>query len=60
MYMFPEFGINENTVSIPTSIVVDRFGSLDNFKNLLRRDENTNNVPPSQGLMTSPQTSKTV
>ena len=58
--MFPEFGINENTVSIPTSIVVDRFGSLDNFKNLLRRDENTNNVPPSQGLMTSPQTSKTV
>ena len=58
--MFPEFGISENTVSIPTSIVVDRFGSLDNFKNLMRRNEDTNNVPPSQGIMTSPQTSKTV
>ena len=58
--MFPEFGINENTVSIPTSIVVDRFGSLDNFKNLMKTNEQTNNVPPSQGIMTSPQTSKTV
>tara|TARA_R100001480_G_scaffold1831_4_gene5860 strand:+ start:488 stop:931 length:444 start_codon:yes stop_codon:yes gene_type:complete len=58
--MFPEFGISENTVSIPTSIVVDRFGSLDNFKNLMKTNEQTNNVPPSQGIMTSPQTSKTV
>ena len=56
----PEFGINENTVSVPASIIVDRFGSLDNFKNLIRKEDNTNNVPPSQGIMTSPQTSKTV
>ena len=58
--IFPEFGINENTVSVPASIIVDRFGSLDNFKNLIRKEDNTNNVPPSQGIMTSPQTSKTV
>ena len=58
--IFPEFGINENTVSVPASIIVDRFGSLDNFKNLIRKEDNTNNVPPSLGIMTSPQTSKTV
>jgi len=57
--IFPEFGLSENTVSIPKSIVVDRFGSLDNFQNMIRRDDN-NNVPPSQGIMTSPQTNKTV
>ena len=56
--IFPEFGLTENTVSIPKSIVVDRFGSMDNFKKMIQRDDN--NVPPSQGLMTSPQTSKTV
>ena len=53
--IFPEFGINENTVSIPTSIIVDRFGSLNDFKAMIRRDVN-NDVPPSQGIMTSPQT----
>ena len=52
--IFPEFGVKENTVSIPTSIIVDRFGSIANFKQMVRKDEN--NVPPSQGLMTSPQT----
>ena len=57
--IFPEFGLTENTVSIPKSIVVDRFGSLSNFQKMIRRDDN-NNVPPSQGIMTSPQTNKTV
>ena len=57
--IFPEFGISENTVSVPSSIIVDRFGSIDNFKNLIQNQSNTN-VPPSQGIMTSPQTSKTV
>ena len=52
--IFPEFGINENTVSIPTSIIVDRFGSINDFKTMIQRDET--NVPPSQGIMTSPQT----
>ena len=56
--IFPEFGLTENTVSIPKSIVVDRFGSMDNFKKMIQRDDN--NVPPSQGIMTSPQTIKTV
>ena len=56
--IFPEFGLSENTVSIPKSIVVDRFGSLENFQKMIRRDDN--NVPPSQGIMTSPQTNKTV
>jgi len=56
--IFPEFGLTENTVSIPKSIVVDRFGSMDNFRKMIQRDDN--NVPPSQGLMTSPQTTKTV
>ncbi len=54
--IFPEFGINENTVSVPASIIVDRFGSMDNFRKMIQRDDN--NVPPSQGLMTSPQTMK--
>ena len=57
--IFPEFGISENTVSVPASIIVDRFGSVDNFKNLIQNQSNTN-VPPSQGIMTSPQTNKTV
>ena len=52
--IFPEFGISENTVSIPTSIIVDRFGSINDFKTMIQRDET--NVPPSQGIMTSPQT----
>jgi len=52
--IFPEFGIKENTVSIPTSMIIDRFGSLSNFRQMVRKDEN--NVPPSQGIMTSPQT----
>ena len=56
--IFPEFGIKENTVSIPTSMIIDRFGSLSNFQKMIQRDDN--NVPPSQGLMTSPQTSKIV
>ena len=56
--IFPEFGLTENTVSIPKSIVVDRFGSMDNFQKMIQRDDN--NVPPSQGIMTSPQTNKTV
>ena len=55
--IFPEFGIKENTVSIPASIIVDRFGSLSNFRSMVQRDAN-NNVPPSQGIMTSPQTMK--
>ena len=58
--MFPEFGISENTVSVPASIIVERFGSVDNFKNMIQKTSNNNNVPPSQGLMTSPQTIKTV
>ena len=56
--IFPEFGLTENTVSIPKSIVVDRFGSMDNFQKMIQRDDN--NVPPSQGIMTSPQTNKIV
>ena len=56
--IFPEFGLSENTVSIPKSIIVDRFGSLSNFQKMVQRDDN--NVPPSQGIMTSPQTNKTV
>ena len=54
--IFPEFGLSENTVSIPKSIIVDRFGSMNNFRKMIQRDDN--NVPPSQGLMTSPQTMK--
>ena len=58
--MFPEFGIGENTVSIPRSIILERFGSMSNFRQMVQRDGNNNNVPPSQGIMTSPQTNKTV
>ena len=54
--MFPEFGIGENTVSIPRSIILERFGSMSNFRQMIQRDGNNNNVPPSQGIMTSPQT----
>ena len=54
--MFPEFGIGENTVSIPRSIILERFGSVSNFRQMVQRDGNNNNVPPSQGIMTSPQT----
>jgi len=31
---------------------------LDNFQKMIQRDDN--NVPPSQGIMTSPQTNKIV
>ena len=54
--IFPEFGIGENTVSIPRSIILERFGSMSNFRQMVQRDGNNNNVPPSQGIMTSPQT----
>ena len=54
--IFPEFGIGENTVSIPRSIILERFGSVSNFRQMVQRDGNNNNVPPSQGIMTSPQT----
>ena len=54
--IFPEFGIGENTVSIPRSIIIERFGSMSNFKQMVQKDGNNNNVPPSQGIMTSPQT----
>ena len=42
---------------IPVTEIKD---NLDKFKNLMKTNEQTNNVPPSQGIMTSPQTSKTV
>ena len=58
--IFPEFGIGENTVSIPRSIILERFGSMSNFRQMVQRDGNNNNVPPSQGLMTSPQNMETV
>ena len=54
--IFPQFGIGENTVSIPRSIIIERFGSMSNFRQMVQKDGNNNNVPPSQGLMTSPQT----
>ena len=54
--IFPQFGIGENTVSIPRSIIIERFGSMSNFRQMVQRDGNNNNVPPSQGIMTSPQT----
>ena len=58
--IFPQFGIGENTVSIPRSIIIERFGSMSNFRQMVQKDGNNNNVPPSQGIMTSPQTNKTV
>ena len=54
--IFPQYGISENTVSIPRSIIIERFGSMSNFRQIVQRDGNNNNVPPSQGIMTSPQT----
>ena len=54
--IFPQFGIGENTVSIPRSIILERFGSMSNFRQMVQKDGNNNNVPPSQGIMTSPQT----
>ena len=54
--IFPQFGIGENTVSIPRSIIIERFGSMTNFRQMVQKDGNDNNVPPSQGIMTSPQT----
>ena len=63
--IFPQYGISENTVSIPRSIIIERFGSMSNFRQIVQRDGNNNNVPPSQptqaeGLMTSPQNMETV
>jgi len=54
--IFPQFGIGENTVSIPRSIIIERFGSMSSFKQMVQKDGKNNNVPPSQGIMTSPQT----
>ena len=54
--IFPQYGIGENTVSIPRSIIIERFGSMSNFRQMVQKDGNNNNVPPSQGIMTSPQT----
>ena len=54
--IFPQFGIGENTVSIPRRIIIERFGSMSNFRQMVQKDGNNNNVPPSQGIMTSPQT----
>ena len=54
--IFPQYGIGENTVSIPRSIIIERFGSMSNFEQMIQKDGNNNNVPPSQGIMTSPQT----
>jgi len=56
--MFPEFGIDEPTVSIATSTIVRRFGSIENFMKLVKAEQQdgNNNVPPSRGLMTSPLT----
>ena len=54
--IFPQFGIGENNVSIPRSIIIERFGSMSNFRQMVQKDGNNNNVPPSQGIMTSPQT----
>ena len=54
--IFPQYGIGENTVSIPRSIIIERFGSMSSFRQMVQKDGNNNNVPPSQGIMTSPQT----
>ena len=59
--LFPDLGIQESTVSVPVSRIVNRFGSVQSFMNMVQEQrEGNNNVPPSQGLMTSPQTTKTV
>ena len=51
--LFPGMGSNEPTVMIPAKLVAEKFGSIDNFRSLIKEDDN---VPPSQGNMTSPQT----
>ncbi len=57
--LFPDLGIQESTVSVPVSRIVNRFGSVQSFMNMVQEQrEGNNNVPPSQGLMTSPQTIK--
>lgn len=57
--LFPDLGIKESTVSIPVSRIVNRFGSVQNFMGMVQdQREGNNNVPPSQGIMTSPQTRK--
>ena len=57
--LFPDLGIQESTVSVPVSRIVNRFGSVQSFMNMVQdQREGNNNVPPSQGLMTSPQTMK--
>ena len=57
--LFPDLGIQESTVSVPVSRIVNRFGSVQSFMNMVQEQrEGNNNVPPSQGLMTSPQTMK--
>ena len=57
--LFPDLGIQESTVSVPVSSIVNRFGSVQSFMNMVQEQrEGNNNVPPSQGLMTSPQTMK--
>ena len=55
--LFPDLGIQESTVSVPVSRILNRFGSVQSFMNMVQEQrEGNNNVPPSQGLMTSPQT----
>jgi hypothetical protein len=57
--LFPDLGIQESTVSVPVSRIVNRFGSVQSFMNMVQEQrEGNNNVPPSQGLMTSSQTMK--
>ena len=52
--LFPGMGIKEPTVIVPAKLVAERFGSINNFRSIIKKDDN--NVPPSQGNMTSPQT----
>ena len=51
--LFPGMGRKEPTVILPAKLVAEKFGSIDNFRSLIKEDDN---VPPSQGNMTSPQT----
>lgn len=51
--LFPGIGRKEPTVILPAKLVAEKFGSIDNFRSLIQEDDN---VPPSQGNMTSPQT----
>ena len=48
--LFPGMGTNEPTVIVPAKLVAERFGSINNFRSIIKKDDN---VPPSQ--MTSPQ-----